>query len=626
VAAELEEADIFLTAARCFLHYRAGRDDNTLYWQAQDEAAARGIGTGAAAATTAWMRAYFRHARSVQRTVLQLVDEAESASSSIYEQVRRWRLPARSAEYQIQNGQIVPRVPLTAENAAQCFDLFRAVATEGHALSRATEETIAELLPFVAMQLPANDELWVLFLFLLQAPHAGKAFRAMHALGVLELVLPEFHGIDALVIRDAYHRYTVDEHTFVVLDALHRMVAPQKDGDKRWGDLLQELDQPELLYFAALMHDTGKGRSGGEHTKASAALADSALQRFGADTSSRETVRQLILLHLEMSAALRKDIFDSETVRAFCTKIGTPEILKMLTLLTYADIQSVHPDALTHWKADAIWQLYIASSNYMDRSLDEERVDDETDAAHITRVMLSNQDQGVEILRFLGGLPRRYLRTRSAEELRSHFAMANALAGSSVSVLTRPLDDSFEVTLITRDRPYLFSDIAGALAAQGMNIVKADAFANSAGIVVDTFRFEDPYATLKENPSEIEVFESKLKDVVTGTTQVGDLLKARIQARRKRPRKRALEHSLTFDDTSSSHSTLLHVVAQDTPGLLFTLTRALAEHGCNIGVALVDTEGEQAIDVFYLTAGDSKLGTGLQEQLSAVLDAALKNL
>jgi [protein-PII] uridylyltransferase len=195
-----------------------------------------------------------------------------------------------------------------------------------------------------------------------------------------------------------------------------------------------------------------------------------------------------------------------------------------------------------------------------------------------------------------------------------------------VSVLTRPLDDSFEVTLITRDRPYLFSDIAGALAAQGMNIVKADAFANSAGIVVDTFRFEDPYATLKENPSEIEVFESKLKDVVTGATQVGDLLKARIQARRKRPRKRALEHSLTFDDTSSSHSTLLHVVAQDTPGLLFTLTRALAEHGCNIGVALVDTEGEQAIDVFYLTAGDSKLGTGLQEQLSAVLDAALKNL
>jgi [protein-PII] uridylyltransferase len=630
---DLEDAEAFLTSTRCFLHYRAGRDDNTLYWQAQDEAAAQGIGTSTgyerpAMETAAWMRAYFRHARNVQRNVTQLLEEAENASSSIYQQVRRWRTPAKSSDYQVRNGQIISRVPLSAENAALCFDLFRAVAVEGLPLSRAAEESILDLLPFVAMQLPSNEELWVSFQFLLQAPYAGKGFRAMHALGVLELVLPEFHGIDALVIRDAYHRYTVDEHTFVVLDSLHRMARParQKDDDTRWHDLLKELDRPELLYFAALMHDTGKGRSGQDHTRASAALAESALLRFGADEAARAMVDQLIVQHLEMSAALRRDIFDSETVRAFCQKVGTPEILKMLTLLTYADIQSVHPDALTHWKADAIWQLYIASSNHLDRSLDEERVEGEMDAAHVTRVMLSNQDQGVEILKFLGGLPRRYLRTRSAEELRSHFAMANALQGSSASLMTRPLDDSFEVTVITHDRPYLFSDVAGALAAQGMNIVKADAFANNAGIVVDTFRFSDPYATLRENPTEMEVFESRLKDVVTGTTQVGDLLKARMQARRKRPRKRTLEHSLTFDNASSSHSTLLHVVAEDTPGLLYTLTRALAEHDCDIGVALVDTEGEQAIDVFYLTLGGTKLGAGVQQQIYAVLDAALRHL
>ncbi len=633
----LEEAAAFLNATRCFLHYRALRDDNTLYWQAQDEAAARRIGMPAGEApsaleapvamqTSIWMRTCFRHARNVQRATLQLVEEAESESSSVYQQVRRWRATARSSDYRIRNGQIIPPRPLTQHNAAQCLDLFRAIATTGLGLARAAEDSITELLPFVAMQLPPNEELWEPLQQILTAPFAGRALRAMHALGVLELILPEFHGIDALVIRDAYHRYTVDEHTFLVLDALHRVEQSRAQPDLRWHTLLHELESPELLYFAALMHDTGKGRSGTEHTRASATLADSALQRFGVAAAARDAVNQLIVHHLEMSAAMRKDIFDPETVRDFCHKVDTPQALQMLALLTYADIQSVHPDALTRWKADSIWQLYIAASNYLDRSLDEERVEGEEDAAHITRVLMENQDQGVEIVRFLGGLPRRYLRTRSAEELRSHFALANALATKPVSIATRKLDDSFEVTLVTRDRPYLFSDIAGALAAQGMNIVKADAFANHAGIVVDTFRFVDPYSTLSQNPSEIETFEAKLASVVTGAKQVDALLKVRIQARRKRPNKRTLQHQLTFDNTSSSHSTLLHVIAQDTPGLLYALTRAVAEHGCDIGVALVDTEGEQAIDVFYLTIGGAKLGAGLQEQLHAVLDAALSSL
>ncbi len=625
---EFAAANSYLTSIRCFLHYRAGRDDNTLYWQAQDAAAAAHIGVsrGWPINAPSWMRTYFRHARDVQRMLAQWMEESESTSISIYQHVRRWRSQPRASEFRVQHGHILPRDSLTPGNVTQTLALFRGCASEGLTLDYATEETIAELLPSLAAQLPPGDELWLFFQFLLQAPHAGLALRSMHALGVLELLLPEFHGIDALVVRDAYHRYTVDEHTFLLLDHLHRLEHPATEIEKRFDGLLKEIERPELLFFAALMHDTGKGRNELDHTLTSANMADAVLERFGADDAARQTVRQLIQNHLEMSAALRKDIFDTETVRAFAKKIGSPELLRMLTLLTYADIQSVNPDALTSWKADAIWQLYMAASNYLDRSIDEERVEADAEAAHITRMLSSNHDQGVAIVHFLAGLPRRYLRTRSAEELRAHFALAAALEKHPVGVTTQKLDDAFETTLVTHDRPFLFSNIAGALAAQGMNIVKADAFANNAGVVVDTFRFSDPFATLAQNPEEIPAFENKLKAAALGDLQIDHLLKSRTQGKRRRPQKRMIETQLHFDNDSSSHSTLLHVIAQDTPGLLYRISRTLAEHGCDIGVALIDTEGEQAMDVFYLTADGAKLGAGKQTQLMASLQSAMEGL
>jgi [protein-PII] uridylyltransferase len=628
LASEFEAANSYLTAIRCFLHYRAGRDDNTLYWQAQDAAAGAHIGVARDRSIDApsWMRTYFRHARDVQRLVTQSMEESESTTISIYQHVRRWRSQPRASEFRVQHGRILPRDPLTPGNVLQILALFRGCASEGLPLDYTTEESITDLLPSLAAQLPPGDELWLFFQFLLQAPHAGLALRSMHALGVLELLLPEFHGIDALVVRDAYHRYTVDEHTFLLLDHLHRLEHPVSEIEKRFDGLLKEIERPELLYFAALMHDTGKGRNEVDHTLTSANMADAVLERFGADEAARQAVRQLIQNHLEMSAALRKDIFDAETVRAFAKKVGSPELLRMLTLLTYADIQSVNPDALTSWKADAIWQLYMAASNYLDRSIDEERVEADAESAHITRMLSSNHDQGVAIVHFLAGLPRRYLRTRSAEELRAHFALAAGLKENPVGIITQKLDDAFETTLVTQDRPFLFSDIAGALAAQGMNIVKADAFANNAGVVVDTFRFSDPFATLSQNPEEIPAFEDKLRSAVLGQLQIDRLLKSRVQGRRRRPQKRLIETQLHFDNESSSHSTLLYVIAQDTPGLLYRLSRTLAEHGCDIGVALIDTEGEQAMDVFYLTADGAKLGAGRQTQLMASLQAAFEGL
>jgi [protein-PII] uridylyltransferase len=182
-----------------------------------------------------------------------------------------------------------------------------------------------------------------------------------------------------------------------------------------------------------------------------------------------------------------------------------------------------------------------------------------------------------------------------------------------------------ELTLITRDRPMLFASMAGALAGWGMNIVTADAFSNAHGVVVDSFRFSDRFQTLELNESERVRFVASVRDVIAGKADLEALLASRRRGRRKVAKIR-VESRVDFDDSASSHSTLLQVVAQDTPGLLRALSLTLAEQGCNIEVALVDTEGETAIDVFYVTRSGGKLNVAEQDALrSGLLEAIERN-
>src|SRR5579884_3871470 len=571
---DLESAFDFLAATRCFLHYRSGRDNNTLDWHAQDGAAAQSIGleTRGSADPAYWMRTYYRNARTIFRRASLLMDDVPPPRRSFYKQFRRRRTPVPGTDFVLEQGRLDLNSTGTVNDAEMVLRIFGQIAKHGYKLSQNAEDRIAEALPALAVQMPEGPFLWNCLREVLLGPHAAHALRTMHALGLLELVIPEFHGIDALVIRDSYHRYTVDEHTFLVIDNVHALRQPAHDWEER------------------------------------------------------ETIRRLIRNHLDMSSALRRDIFDPQSIRAFGEKVNSQQQLKMLTLLTYADIKSVAPEALTPWKAENLWQLYIATSNFLDRSVDEERYHVESDTGTLNRILALVPDRSEELKTFLEGIPQRYLQTHLPDQIRSHFRMALALAEDPVQLAFRPLRQLHEVTLITKDRPMLFAEMAGVLSAWGMNIVKADAFSNSAGIIVDTLQFTDSFQTLELNPTEVDRFLKSIRDVISRQVPLETLLRARSHVNRHHQAKVKVETRLMFDNEASSHSTLLQVVAQDTPGLLRELAKSFAEQQCNIEVALIDTEGEVAIDVFYLTSQGKKLELSQQRELGASLEKAIEEL
>jgi [protein-PII] uridylyltransferase len=625
---DLESAFDFLSATRCFLHYRSGRDNNTLDWHAQDEAAAQSIGleTRGSADPAYWMRTYYRNARTIFRRASLLMDDVPPPRRSFYKQFRRRRTPVPGTDFFLEQGRLDLESTATVNDAEVVLRIFGLIAKHGYKLSQSAEDRIAEALPVLAVQMPEGPFLWNCLREILLGPHAAHALRTMHALGVLELVIPEFHGIDALVIRDSYHRYTVDEHTLLVIDNVHALRQPAHDWEKRFATLLPEIDRLDLFLLAILMHDTGKARRTGDHCTQSVELCESLFARLEFEPEERETVRRLIRNHLDMSAALRRDIFDPQSIRAFGEKMNSQQQLRMLTLLTYADIKSVAPEALTPWKAENLWQLYIATSNFLDRSVDEERYHVESDTGTLNRILALVPDRSEELKTFLEGIPQRYLQTHLPDQIRSHFRMALNLAEEPVQLAFRPLRQLHEVTLITKDRPMLFAEMAGVLSAWGMNIIKADAFSNSAGIIVDTFQFTDSFQTLELNPTEVDRFLKSIRDVISRQVPLETLLRARSHANRHHQAKVKVETRLSFDGEASSHSTLLQVVAQDTPGLLRELAKSFAEHQCNIEVALIDTEGEVAIDVFYLTSRGKKLEEPQQQELAASLRQAIEEL
>ncbi|HME31902.1 MAG TPA: [protein-PII] uridylyltransferase [Terriglobales bacterium] len=623
---ELPDAIEFLAASRCYLHYRSKRDENVISWEAQDEMAARGIATHDGPLSSAeWMRLYFRHARAIYRNTTQLLEQVPRDRSSLYRSFQRWRSRVSNEDFSVVDGRVYLQQSAGARDPLVALRLFTFVARHGVALSLETERRLKNAHRALADAMPQDARLWEHLRELLALPHAAEALRVMHSLSLLTRAIPEFETIDSLVLRDLYHRYTVDEHSLLAIEILHGLKSNDVEWLQPFGELLTELERPDLLFLALLLHDTGKGLAGTDHVHNSLQLAAAAVERMGLATEDAQTVCFLIATHLEMSSTMRRrDIYDPETVRDLASKMGTPERLKMLTLLTLADIKSVNPEALTPWKAENLWRLYAGTASYFDRSVDEERFHANVCTEQVERVAALLPKHRSQLLKFLDGLPQRYLMSHSPEQVILHFEMASHLRKEPVQLGVRRVSGQHELTVVTADRAGLFSTLAGILYGWGMDITKASAFSNRAGVIVDSFYFKDRFHTLELNPPERERFKKSVIAILMREAPLDPLLESRLKADTKPP-KLKVETKLRYDDESSPSSTLLEVITQDRPGLLYTISSTLAAENCSIEVALIDTEGAVAHDVFYLTSAGEKLTREHQRAIEWALTTELSD-
>jgi [protein-PII] uridylyltransferase len=598
-APELEAAFRFLGRLRCYLHYQSGRDNNALSFDAQDGIAELWRNGDAAQ----WMREYYRHARVVYRAAIRALDASEAQFSSLFAQFRDWRSRVANADFIVHRERIHFRAPQRLEVEPELvLSLFEFVARHGIRLSAEAEQQIEPRIASLRAYFAEPRPLWPALSAILALPHAPLAVRSMHETGVLAAIFPEMERIECLVIRDFYHRYTVDEHTLVTMQNLRNLPAG-------YSELLAEVKQPSVVMFAMLFHDVGKGVHGEGPVDASVRLARDAMARIRMPQADRDTALFLIGKHLELSQVMQsRDLFDPQTIRDVAHQMETVERLKALTLVTYADISAVNPEVMTPWRAEQLWQLYLAVYNELTRELETERIE----------AIPSGPPERVA---FLEGFPTRYLRTHTEQEIDEHMALEEKSRARKAAVEIRKLESAWQLTLVAADRPFLFASVAGTLSSFGMNILKAEAFANRRGLVLDTFTFDDPLRTLDLNPTEADRLRATTERVLAGKTDVRELLRNRPKPSLP-SRKARIPARVSFDSEASRTATLVEIVAEDRPGLLYDLASAISSNGGNIEVVLIDTQAHKAIDVFYVTAEGKKLGPEKRQVLAEALKKA----
>src|SRR5262245_11092933 len=324
---------------------------------------------------------------------------------------------------------------------------------------------------------------------------------------------------------------------------------------------------------------------------------------------------------------LRRDFPDEHVIQQFADQVGNIENLRILCLLTYADMKAVNSEVVTPWKEDLLWQLYVETYNQLTLGLADDQYTQqpalESDIAEIS-TLLPRKIQPQEVRDFLDGFPRQYLKNTPKKQIADHFLLSRKLVERPM-VMHLSLNGSvYDLLVMTADRPGLFSKITGVLSYFGMNIVRAQAFSNRHGTIFDLISFEDASHYFEKNPSEVDHFSKMLTDVIDGKVELNTLLERKFKSVVfKRKKGLTVQTSIHFDRDFSSRCTIMEIVAPDAFGLLYRIASAISARGCNIEVALIATEGHRAIDVFYITNHGEKLSPELEKSIERDLTEAV---
>jgi [protein-PII] uridylyltransferase len=403
---------------------------------------------------------------------------------------------------------------------------------------------------------------------------------------------------------DVYHKFSVDQHSLLAVEHLEALAPGQSAESEGAAQVLSEVEKPELLMLGMLLHDVGKARGHG-HVAKGIPLIQELVARIGLPSEEGALVEFLVAHHLTMShIAQRRDIDDAKTIADFAATVADPQRLRMLYLLTWADMRAVGPGVLTPWQATILHELFKRTLARLtggrvvrqSRALLAERL------GHAVGEELSAQ----AVKAHLAMMSDRYLATTGVQRMAEHLQMLQALNTSSVvtELFHHPELGSSDLVVVTRDVPGLFSLIAGTLASQGVNIISAQINTRGDGIAIDTFQVNDPVGEAVTSPAYWGRTLDALRKVITGEAQVAALLEKRRAAGRAAGAEGPVK--ITLDNHLSDDYTVLEVKCPDRLGLLYLVTKTLAGLGLDIATARIATEIDQAVDTFYVHDGKGR--------------------
>ncbi len=605
----------FLWAVRFHLHYATGRAEERLAFDLQPVIGAR-MGYTRHAATDGverFMKHYFLTAREVRRLTHVLEPTLERLARGAPATAPVTTPALAAAGFALEDGRLV--LAPGRSFAEQPILLFRCLA--------AARSTARELHPMTLLGLMREARLAVglrhdaeanaIFLDLLAGPLGAAAghradgahwLRVMNETGLLGRFLPDWGRVVGQMQFDTYHVFTVDEHTIEAIGVLNRLEQGELDEIAPVAtSLIGQVQSRRALYVAALLHDIAKGR-GGDHSELGAEIATQLGPRLGLSAEETETASWLVLNHLVLSqTAFKRDIDDAKTIIDLADLVQSPERLRLLLVLTVADMRAVSPRVWNNWKAALLRELYWRTAEVLAGGLGVGERDVRVERAKQAAVELLQGWSQADIDAFLAqGYPPYWLAFDPPTHARHAAMMREAAAGGQkLLVDTRPLPARgvTEVTIHTADHPGLFSRVAGALAVAGASIVDARIHTMTSGMAMDTFWVQDVAGGAFESPHRLARLSVLIEQALSGRLKLAEEIR---KLRPISPRLRGLSipPRVVIDNHASATHTVVELNARDRPGLLHDVTAAMSAAGVQIASAHITTFGLRAVDVFYV--------------------------